>query len=296
MKLLVAGRNGQVARSLAERAAARGLDLVALGRPDLDLTEPAGIAPALQRDRPDIVVNAAAYTAVDTAESDSEAAFAINADGAGALAAQCAELDIPIIHISTDYVFDGGKQAAYVETDPVDPLGVYGQSKLAGERAVIAANPRHIVLRTAWVYSPFGHNFVRTMLRLAETRDELGVVADQTGNPTYAPQLAAAIFDIAAALRRDRERRWGIYHAAGTGDATWYDFASEIFARSAEHGGRRPRLRAITTADYPTPAPRPANSRLDCRKLAQAFGITLPHWRDGVRDCIDRLARHHAIN
>lgn len=291
MKLLVTGREGQVARSLAELAEERGLSLVALGRPDLDLTEPHTVERALERQQPTVVVNAAAYTAVDKAESDGGAAIAVNRYGAGVLAAQCAERHIPVIHLSTDYVYDGGKAAAYVETDPVAPLGLYGHSKLEGERAVAAANPHHVILRTAWVYSPFGHNFLRTMLRLAETRDELGIVADQIGNPTYARHLADAILGIAAAVHEGGAERWGIYHAAGTGDATWHEFAQEIFARSAEHGGRQPRLRAIATADYPTPARRPANSRLDCSKLAQQFGITLPHWREGVRDCIDRLHR-----
>jgi dTDP-4-dehydrorhamnose reductase len=295
MKILVTGREGQVARSLTELAVARRLPLIARGRPELDLTAPASIEQALDGERPAIVINAAAYTAVDKAEQDASTAIAVNSYGASLLATLCAERAIPVVHLSTDYVYDGSKAAPYVETDPVAPLGVYGQSKLDGERAVIAANPQHIVLRTAWVYSPFGHNFLKTMLRLAETRPELGVVADQVGNPTYAPHLAGAILDIVAALeqRPDTERRWGLYHAAGSGEASWHQFACEIFARDQEYGGKQPLVKPITTADYPTPARRPANSRLDCHKLLQAFGVRLPAWQDGVRECLARLHANH---
>ncbi|WP_150526886.1 dTDP-4-dehydrorhamnose reductase [Roseibium sediminis] len=290
MKILVTGRDGQLARSLTEIAKGEAFELVAVGRPTLDLVGHDTIQKALEVLQPDLVINAAAYTAVDTAESECATAVAVNCNGAGALAAHCAEHDIPIIHISTDYVFDGSKTMPYIETDPVNPLGIYGHSKLEGERQVAAANPRHIILRTAWVYSAFGSNFVKTMLRLAVTREEISVVADQVGNPTYAPHLATAILNLATHLNiHNDEDRWGIYHCAGTGDTTWYAFAREIFERSTEQGLKVPRVCAITSADYPTLARRPENSRLDCHKLEAVFGIRLPEWKQGVRECLARL-------
>lgn len=290
MKILVAGREGQVARSLA--ACSRdGIEVVAAGRPVLDLADAEGIRRAIAATAPDVVVNAAAYTAVDRAESEPEQAHAINAAGAGSLAAACNAAAVPLIHISTDYVYDGSKSSPYVESDPVRPLGVYGATKLAGEQAVAAMCPRHVILRTAWVYSPHGNNFVKTMLRLAGTRPEIGVVADQRGNPTYAPHLAVVILDIARQVKDagETDRRWGIYHAAGTGDATWCDLAREVFAQSALRGGPVAKVNAITTADYPTPAKRPANSRLDCGKLERTFGVTQPDWRVGVAEAVAAL-------
>lgn len=296
MRIVVTGKSGQVALALAERAGAAGHELVALGRPELDLAEPASIAPALASARPDLVVSAAAWTAVDKAESEAEAAFAANATGAGALAEATATLGVPLIHLSTDYVFDGTKPAPYVETDPVAPLGVYGASKEAGERAVLAAHPGAVILRTAWVYSPFGANFVKTMLRLAETREEVGVVADQRGNPTSALDIAAGV--IALAERLVAEGRpleagptRGLFHMTGTGEAVWADLAEAVFAASAAHGGPAARVKRITSADYPTPAPRPANSRLDCARLERVHGIRLPDWRVSVEQVVARLVR-----
>ena len=291
MKILVAGAQGQLARALLGQAQARGgMNVVALGRPQLDLLDKASIPRVIAAVQPDLVVNAAAYTAVDRAESDAEAAFAINRDGAGALAAAAAAGSCPILHVSTDYVFDGTKAGAYVETDGTNPVGVYARSKLEGEVAVAAANPRHLILRTAWLYAPYGQNFLRTMLRLAHERPQLRVIADQHGNPTYAPHLADAILAIAARLGDDNgEAAWGTYHAAAGGETTWAGFAAAIVAAGARLGVPQVPVIPITTADYPLPAKRPANSRLDCSKLARTFGVRLPPWQQGVVECVEQL-------
>jgi dTDP-4-dehydrorhamnose reductase len=294
MKILVAGARGQLAQALAAQADIGGKHaVVALGRPDLDLLRPDTITRALAEISPTIVVNAAAYTAVDHAESDAGAAFALNRDGAGSLAAAARACGCPIIHISTDYVFDGTKATPYCEDDATSPASVYGHSKLAGERAVAAANPEHMILRTAWVFSANASNFLLTMLRLARERPELRVVADQQGNPTYAPHLADAILAIVDKIGtapRD-SIPWGILHAAGNGDATWHTLAEAIIAAGRRLGVPEVPIRAITTAEYPTPARRPANSRLDCTKLAQVFGIRVPPWREGVDAAIAELAQ-----
>ena len=291
MKLMVAGARGQVALSLLEAGKRRKLNLVTRGRPDLDITDAGNIKRSMDREAADIVINAAAYTAVDRAEEEPDAAMALNHYGAGALAGVCHERGIPIVHLSTDYVFDGSKKTAYLEIDQTAPLGIYGRSKLAGERAVIAANPQYIIVRTAWVYSPFGNNFVKTMLRLAASRDELSVVDDQLGCPTYAPHIAEGLLDIAQALHSGAASNdpWGIYNMAGAGETSWCGFAREIFTRSIIGGGPVAQVHAISTAEYPTPAKRPANSRLDCSKLSMKFDVTLPHWREGTADCVARL-------
>lgn len=292
MKLLVTGTSGQLAQSLLEAGIAAGVDVVALRRPQLDLTVPGTIRTALADVRPDVVVNAAAYTAVDKAEAEEEQALKVNAAGAGEIAAQCDRLGVPIVHLSTDYVFDGAKPAPYVESDAVSPINAYGRSKLAGEMAVAAAARRHVILRTSWVYSPFGANFVLTMLRLAKERPALGIVDDQLGCPTYAPHLAEAILAIAERIAAPAPAAppWGLYHAAGSGETTWCGFAREIFKVAERQGQPAPKVEGIATSAYPTPARRPANSRLDCTKLAQAFGVQLPHWREGTRACLERLA------
>jgi dTDP-4-dehydrorhamnose reductase len=292
MRILVAGATGQLARSLIEGAVRRaGWELRALERPILDLQNPPSLLRAIAAVRPHVVVNAAAYTAVDRAESEPDLAFAINRDGARALAKAAADHGLPIVHVSTDYVFDGHKLAPYVETDAPAPQGVYGRSKLAGEEQVAAANPRSIILRTAWLHSPFGANFVKTMLRLATEKPELSVVADQWGNPTYAPHLADVILALLPRLleARPSEGLWGVYHAAGHGDTTWHGLAQEIIAAAAVHERHRVPIRAITTEEYPTPARRPANSRLSCAKLARVFGVAMPRWEEGVRQCVERL-------
>lgn len=293
MKILVTGGKGQLARSLVEAAGGRGIDLMALGRPAMELTDPNSIERAVKETAPDFVINTAAYTAVDKAEEESELAIAVNRYGAGMLAALCHQSHIPIIHLSTDYVFDGSRKTPYTETDPTNPLGLYGHSKRQGEKAVIANNPHHIILRTAWLYSPFGHNFVKTMLRLANTRNEMNVVDDQYGCPTYASHVAEGILEIIEKLGNGvpSEDPWGIYNIAGTGETSWCGFAREIFAQSEKRDGPTAKVHPITTEQYSTPARRPANSRLNCTKLKRVFGIALPDWREGTADCVARLVK-----
>ena len=291
MRILVTGREGQVVSALAEEGPALGHEIIRLGRPDFDLAKPDGIRAALEAHRPDVVVSAAAYTAVDQAESEPDLAMAVNGTGPGIVAAAAAERGLPIIHLSTDYVFDGTKPTPYLETDATGPQSAYGRTKLAGEIAVAAANPRHVILRTAWVYAHGGKNFVRTMLRLAADRPELRVVSDQLGCPTYATDLARAILALSVQLpaRPAGDEGYGVFHASGSGDTSWAGFASAIFELSAAQGGPAARVVPIATADYPTPARRPANSRLDCNKLHKVFGVRQPHWFDGLARCLDRL-------
>lgn len=290
MKLLVTGAEGQVAKSLVE-AGTTSVEVVAVGRPVLDLTCRETIAAAIAAERPDVLINAAAYTAVDKSESEPELAQAVNAAGAEHAAAEARAAGIPIIHISTDYVFDGSKDGPYVETDRTSPVSAYGRSKLAGEQAVALGNPQHLILRTAWVHSPFGNNFVKTMLRLAESRDVLGVVDDQHGSPSYAPHLAAVILQMAEQiLQRGADQvPWGVYHAVGAGETTWCQLAREVFRVSSNLGGPGAEVNPIATSDYPTPAHRPANSRLSGEKLEREFGLSFPHWREGVEACVRRL-------
>ena len=295
MRVLVAGRTGQLALALLARLPRDGHAVESREAPDLDLTDPASVRRAVAEgfagEGPEVVVNAAAYTAVDRAETERDLAFAVNEAGPGLLAAATAARGIPLVHISTDYVFDGGEGAPYAEDAPTGPLGVYGASKLAGERAAVAANPRTAILRTAWVCSPDGSNFVRTMLRLAETRDEVGVVADQHGAPTFAADLADAIARMLPRLvaAPAGDAAFGVFHLTGAPHATWHDFAEAIFAGAAARGRRVPRLRAITTADYPTPAARPADGRLDCARIARIHGIPAPDWRASLSACLDTL-------
>lgn len=290
MRILVTGSSGQVARALAERGAAAGVEALCRGRPELDLADGESIAPIVRAVKPDVIVSAAAYTQVDQAEDEPELAHAINAVAPGVLAEAAQEVGARLIHLSTDYVYDGSKDAPYVETDATGPRSVYGASKLAGEAAVREACPAHVILRTAWVYSPFGRNFVKTMLNLAGTRDTLSVVADQFGNPTSAFDIADAILAIVSRWRRKPGAGLGeIYHCAGEGDATWRDLARHALETSAALGGPHARVDAITTAQWPTKAVRPANSRLDCAKLARDFDWRAPHWRDSVNDVVRRL-------
>jgi dTDP-4-dehydrorhamnose reductase len=293
MRLLIAGWQGQIARSLVEMApGCPDVTACAVGRAALDICSAKSIERALSDISPTVVINSAAYTAVDKAESDVDRAFALNRDGARLLAQASAKRGIPIIHLSTDYVFDGTKQAPYVEDDETSPNTVFGQSKLEGEEAVRAGNPRHIILRTAWIFSPSGRNFVKTMLAQAAEHDRVRVVEDQRGSPTYAPHLVEAILALARLVSvPEAEGPWGVYHAANSGTTTWRDFAEEVFARSRALGGPSAEVEPIRSADYPTPAHRPANSQLDCSKLAQTFGLTLPPWQAGVEDCVERLLK-----
>lgn len=288
MKLLVLGAGGQVGRELCRLAWPDGWEIAAFDRQGLDITEREAVFAGVARERPDIVVNAAAYTAVDRAESEREAAWAGNCTGPANLAAACRDAAIPLIHISTDYVFDGTKSGPYREDDPVAPLGAYGASKEAGERVVRDALAEHVILRTAWVYSAHGHNFVKTMLRLASERPALRVVADQIGSPTSAVDIAAAIGAIVGQLGTGN-RRWGTYHFVGGGAVSWHGFAEAIFALAEPWRGRPPLVEAIATADYPTPARRPANSLLDCTKIGGAFGIVPRPWREALAEVIREI-------
>nr|WP_176024436.1 dTDP-4-dehydrorhamnose reductase [Brucella pseudintermedia] len=291
MKIAVTGREGQVVQSLIEKAAQRpDLEVIALGRPELDLTKPETVHSAIEAIQPDLVVSAAAYTAVDQAEDEQKLAFAVNATGAQAVAEAAKTCGVPVIHLSTDYVFAGDADEPYVETDATGPRSVYGSSKLEGERLVAQANPRHIIVRTAWVYSPFGKNFVKTMLKLAETRDVLSVVADQQGNPTSALDIADAIIRVADHLAATPDfSAYGIYHLAGTGDTNWSGFARAIFSESATLGGPTATVSDITTADYPTKAVRPANSRLSAAKFRRVFNWSAPHWQPSLQGVVSRL-------
>jgi dTDP-4-dehydrorhamnose reductase len=286
--VLVTGGTGQLASALGVAAS---VPVLRVGRPDFDFDQPATVAAVFRRAAPALVVNAAAYTAVDAAETDAEAAYRANRDGPAVLARLCAEAGTPLIHVSTDYVFDGAKDTPYVETDAVAPQGVYGASKLAGETAVLAGCGQAIVLRTSWVYAAVGRNFVLTMLNLAKTRDRLQVVADQFGCPTAAADLAAAIVAIAMRIHAEgwQQRFAGVFHAAGSGSTTWHGLASAVFEEAARHGSRIPRVDPITTAEYPTKARRPANSRLDCGKLAAVFDVRLPPWRPSLARTIDAI-------
>lgn len=291
MRLFVTGGEGQVARSLREVATLTpGLTVRFAARPEFDLLRPSSIKAAIDDFRPDIVVNPAAYTAVDTAESDSQNAFAINRDGALAVAMAAAEHDVPVIHLSTDYVFDGKKNSPYGEDDEPAPQGVYGASKLAGERAVAEANAKHIILRTSWVYAPFGKNFVGTVLRLARDQGRLRIVDDQLGCPTYAPDIASAIIHIACRVHTGFDPRFrGVIHLAGPDERTWFAFAREIIQEAEKRGGPSATVDPISTADYPTPAPRPANSRLSSAKLESVFALRLPALELSLSDCLNRL-------
>jgi dTDP-4-dehydrorhamnose reductase len=289
MRIAVTGSKGQVATSLLERAGPK-LEVVALGRPAFDLTDRGAVVAGLEAAHPDVIVNAAAYTAVDKAEAEEALAFRVNGEGAGHVAEAAARLGVPLLHLSTDYVFDGALDRPYREDDPTGPTGAYGRSKLAGEKEVARRCQDSVILRTAWVYSPFGANFVRTMLRLNETRDEVGVVADQRGNPTSALDIADGLIAIAARVKDDPAPALrGIFHMTGSGEGTWADFAQAVFGEAEARGRRPTRVKPIATADYPTPARRPANSRLDKEKLARVYGLRLPEWLPSVAACCARL-------
>ena len=285
--IMVTGGAGQLAPAMEQEG---GAAVRRVGRPNFDFDRQTSITETVQAIRPAFVVNAAAWTAVDAAEADPDGAGRANRDGPAALAALCADAGITLIHISTDYVFDGNKGAPYTEADPTSPTGVYGATKLEGEQAVLAANPRSTVLRTSWVYSAVGKNFVRTMLGAAQKTGRLRVVADQRGCPTAARDLAVAILAIVARLRDDWQDRYaGVFHAAGTGSTTWHGFAEALFQDAAQYGRPIPTVDAIATTDWPTPARRPPDSRLDCTKLAQVFDIRLPEWRSGLSRTVAEL-------
>lgn len=275
--ILVFGGSGQVGQELSRAAGLRALALHALPHGETDISDDAAVAAAMTRWKPRLVVNAAAYTKVDLAESHVEEARKGNEIGPGLLATACARAGVPMIHVSTDYVFDGTKNGPYLESDAVCPISVYGRTKAAGEEAVRQALRHHVILRTAWVYGEFGNNFLKTVLRLAATRNELRIVADQHGSPTSAFELAEAILGVASALLHDRDLA-GTYHFTAAGSTTWHGFASRVVAAAAPVTGRHPQVLAIETADYPTAARRPANSCLDSRLFVEKFGILPRHW------------------
>jgi dTDP-4-dehydrorhamnose reductase len=297
MRILVTGREGQLARSLAGRASALPHVFVQrVGRPELELERRESIETAIAAAAPDVVVNAAAYTAVDQAEDEPERAFRINAAAAGEVAAAARRAGVPVIQVSTDYVFDGTGNGPYTESAPTRPLGVYGRSKLEGELRVAEANPDHVILRTGWVYGAYGRNFLKTMLGAAAERDSVEVVSDQRGSPTASDDLADGIFAVVAAWRdRPRCGLGGIYHLAGTGEASRFDFAAAIFEEAARNGLPTAAVRPIRTADRPARAPRPANSALDCRRLAADFGYRAPPWRQSTAAVVAEQARSAAL-
>jgi dTDP-4-dehydrorhamnose reductase len=287
-EVLLVGANGQVGWEIRRQASAAGIPYCALTRAQLDITNRDAVLGAIENLAPSIVINAAAYTAVDRAEDDAEAAYAVNRDGAKFLAEACFDADASLIHISTDYVFDGSKRSPYKEDDIALPLGVYGASKLAGEEAVREHCSQHVILRTSWVYGVHGQNFVRTMLRLGCERQSLKVVDDQYGSPTFAGDLGTAILRLVANLRCGTwpEKGYGIFHCAGQGVTTWCGFARAIFERSSV----QPVVEAIATVDYPTPARRPINSVLECGKLRNVHGIIMRPWQTALEDMLGALS------
>lgn len=293
MRVVVTGRTGQVATALQELGPVQGITVVPLGRPDFDLSIPDSVARALDAARPDVVISAAAYTAVDQAESEPEKAFAVNAQGAAAVARAAVRRGVPIVHLSTDYVFDGQLERPYREDDSVTPTSVYGRSKLDGEREVAAIQVDHAILRTAWVFSPFGKNFIRTMLGLATTRDRVSVVDDQQGSPTSAHGIAEGVFKVSQNLVSNpgSTALRGVFHMTNDGYCTWADLAEYVFAASESMGGPYAAVERIPTSAYPTPVKRPSNSRLDTRRLKDVHGVSLGPWQDAVSACVSRLLR-----
>jgi dTDP-4-dehydrorhamnose reductase len=288
MRVLVFGSTGQVARALTRTNWPKETSLIALDREAADFSRPGRLGEIVRHHRPDAVIIAAAYTQVDKAESEETLADTVNAIAPGEIASAAAALGVPVVHISSDYVFDGEKDGFYVESDPVGPISAYGRSKLAGEVAVRDANPRHLILRTSWVYAAEGTNFLRSMLRLAESRDEVRIVADQHGCPTAAGDIAAAIASALPAALNDNAK-FGTYHVAGADSTTWHGFAEAIFAGLAARGFRRPRNVPIGTEDYPTPARRPRNSRLSSELFTQRFGHPIPGFRTALPAILDAM-------
>lgn len=290
MRALVTGSSGQVATALAARAkSAANLQLTFLSRPNFDLEKPGKIASEIIQQAPDAIVSVAAYTAVDQAEDEPGRAMATNGEAPGVLAAAAAELDIPILHLSTDYVFAGGQSKPYTETDTPGPTTQYGRSKLRGEQAVMRATPKHIILRTAWVYGPAGKNFVKSILALAQDREQLSVVDDQIGNPTSAHDIADGIIRVLQVLglgTGPAAAPYGIYHMAGSEEASWCTFAKEVLRLSADSGGPTANVVGVKTTEFPTRAGRPANSRLDCTKFAEQFDHSLPGYTQALPDVI----------
>lgn len=279
-KVLVTGAKGQVGSEIV-KAVPAGFTVIGLGSNELDITNQQQVTAVIAQYKPDLIINAAAYTAVDKAESDSDSAYTVNQQAVAWLAQAAKQADIPLFHISTDYVFDGESTTPYKETDPVNPQSVYGKSKLAGEQVLAATHNKHIILRTSWVFGATGNNFVKTMLRLGKERDELSVVADQHGCPTSASSIAKVLWQLAEKYKTERTLPWGIYHFSNSPACTWYEFACEIFGQAVKAGvlERKPVVQPITTAEYPTSAHRPSWSVLDCKKIEKLFGNALSKWQ-----------------
>jgi len=290
MKILVIGGNGQLGRELAAQGRPKGFLLKTVDLPEIDITSETSIRSVSEAFQPELVINAAAYTQVDRAEAEPDLCRAVNCDGPRNLARCCREIQIPLIHVSTDFVFDGKKTTPYTEEDPPAPLSVYGRTKMDGERAVQANIAHHLIVRTAWLYSVHGQNFVQTMLKLGAERNELGVVDDQYGCPTCAADLAAAILAMAQHIADSRDISWGIYHYCGQGVASWCGFARKIFELAGRHQQfKLKRIKPLTTAQYPTAAARPANSALDCSKITAHFGIRTIAWQESLEKTISRI-------
>lgn len=290
MRILVTGKSGQVSQSLQALAGKNGCEIVTIGRPEIDFENPDNLGAIIIEKAPDVVISAAAYTMVDKAETEIETAQKINAEAPAIIATACKMLDIPLLHLSTDYVFSGEKNGAYNENDLPNPQTIYGKTKLDGEIAIKDIHPNHAILRTSWVYSPFGKNFVKTMLWLGQKQSEISVVANQFGCPTYSIDIANALFSIAKQLKQsDANELRGIFHLAGSSDTNWADFAKIIF----DYSNMDVKVKAIPSKDYPTPARRPTNSRLDCNKLHEIYGIKLPLWQDSLKDCLQALKEEH---
>ena len=285
MKILITGNKGQLSQELQLALASEG-KVLALGQQALDLAEPAQIRQQMRLLQPDLIVNAAAYTAVDSAQDNRQQAFAVNATGPGVLAEEAARLGIPLIHYSTDYVFDGRKPAPYQEHDQAAPLSVYGESKLAGEQAIQAVAGEHLILRTSWVYSLHGRNFLLTMQRLMQERDALTIVDDEIGAPTWAGTLATATAEIVRQWRAGQGSLNGLYHLSATGETSWYGFACSIAEHLRQQGRLRARLMPIASRDYPSAAQRPLNSRLDCARLQHDWNLRLPNWEAALQECL----------
>jgi dTDP-4-dehydrorhamnose reductase len=285
MRILIIGQHGQISRELQRRLGVVG-ELIVLGRDQLDLTLPDQIRQQVQSVHPDLIINAAAHTAVDLAESEPQTAFAINAVAPGILAEEAQKLDIPLIHYSTDYVFDGTKVETYNETDTPNPISAYGRSKLAGEQAINDVNGKHLILRTSWVYSTHGRNFLLTMQRLMQEKAELRIVVDQVGAPNWAGNIAESTLLLIKRWLAGEASTWGTYHLSAEGETSWFGFAQVIGEALREQGKPCANLLPIPSSDYPTPAARPLNSRMDCSKLLHEWGVSQIHWRTGLRECL----------
>ncbi len=292
MKLLIIGHKGQLGFELVKQAPKAGFEYEAVDLPEIDITNQAQVNVLIETSKPSLLINAAAYTAVDKAETEPELAFKVNRDGAENIAQACAKADIPMIHISTDYVFDGQNTRPYREDDPVCPLGIYGKSKEEGERAVRAALKNHIIIRTAWLYGVHGHNFVKTMLKLGQERDVLRVVADQHGCPTSAADLAEAILSVGMQSLLVENLGWGTYHYCGQGITSWHEFTEKILEFAKPHIEIKTRkVEAITTAEYPTPAKRPMFSALDCSKIGKYFAVISKLWHTSLKNTVETILK-----